>query len=56
MLTEGNRLLLQFEMANSMFGAYYAPVPFDPNWDDEFRQFIGANKRFCTMFESAEQC
>jgi len=56
MLTEGNRLLLQFEMANSMFGASYPQVPFDPQWEEGFKQFVSANRRFCSMFESPERC
>ncbi len=47
-LTEGERLILQFEFANSMFGQNYPKAEMAKIGDGPFREFVHANPR---MFE-----
>ncbi|MDB4477509.1 hypothetical protein N9018_04800, partial [Rhodopirellula sp.] len=54
-LTTGNRLLLQIEMANSMFGQTYARTPFNEFWDEEFKTFATANSNFLGLIDRRPQ-
>lgn len=53
-LLQRNRLLLQIEMTNSMFGATYAPVPFDPSWPEDFTDFVRNDPRFVGIIQQPE--
>lgn len=51
-LTEANRLLLQIEMCNSMFGQTYPPIPFEDSWDDAFKTFERENSEFLSLISA----
>ena len=47
-LTEGERLILQFEYTNSMFGQNYPKIPLSQETSVPFREFVAAHPRmFC---------